>query len=71
MERKNKKTEPDLIAEGEYKNYKFSGKVKRKNQNGEFYENIYLNVKLWTGIKTEENDDYCSSKKIMGLLENI
>ena len=64
---KIKETKPNCIVEGEYKNYKFSGKVKRKKQNGEFFENIYLNGKLWTGIKLKEYDYYCSPKSDKGL----
>ena len=65
---KIKETYPKLLVKDEYKNHKFSGKVKKKNKNGEFYENIYLNGKLWTGTKVEEYDYYCSPDYDKGCL---
>ena len=67
MGRKNKKNESNYIVEGEYKNYKFSGKVQQKNENGEYTDKIYLNGKLWTGMKSEGYDYYCSPKEDDGL----
>ena len=54
----------NYIKEGEYKNGKFSGKVKRKNIKGEFYETIYLNGIVWTGFKIDKDDFLESQNKV-------